>query len=182
MKPRDRPKSHIAAAAALGAITHARWQSRELLSRRSMAVAADLLRGHAAELTFSPIGRDQLLSLALVAAADDVEHDRQPRADRAAILPEPGPSEADRSKVRQQVFQSGALPTAEASRVLDDVERRLRPECAHDRALSARLIEDAALHELLWDDPRLSCDQHTRRAMFGSIPLLHKRAEVLGRR
>ena len=76
MRSPDYAKAHIVAAAALGALTEARRQSSELLSRQSADAAPDLLRGHAAEMAFSPLGRDQVLSLALLVAADDLEGGR----------------------------------------------------------------------------------------------------------
>ena len=178
MKPPD-AKAHILATAALGAITEARWERDDLLSRRSMAGAPDLLRGHAAEMAFSPLARDQVLSLALIVAADDLEAGRAPAGGWDLLLPEPGPDEAARLEVRARVLNLGAVPTLEARAVAEDLERRLRPECAGDHELAARLTGDANLHEILWDDPRLPGGDRARLTMLFSIPRLLERAEAL---
>src|SRR5688572_22190558 len=99
MKPPDTPKSHIVAAAALGALVEARRRSRNVLSRRSAEGAPDLLRRHAADLALSPIGRDQLLRAALLEAADDLEHERPFRFDAGSTLPEPLPGEGERMRL-----------------------------------------------------------------------------------
>lgn len=180
MRPPDYAKAHIVAAAALGALTEARWQSSELLSRRSADAAPDLLRGHAAEMAFSPLGRDQVLSLALLVAADDLEGGRPPATAAELVLLEPGPDDAARLEVRTRVLNSGLVPTAEARLAAEDLERRHRPECGSDLELSARLTAEANLHELLWDDPRLPADDRTRLTMLFSVPQLLERAEALG--
>ena len=180
MKPPDYAKAHIVATAALGALTEARWQGSDLLSRRSAEAAPDLLRGHAAEMAFSPLGRDQVLSLALLVAADDLEGGRSPAAAAELVLLEPGPDDAARLDVRTRVLNSGLVPTAEARRAAEDLERRHRPECGSDLELSTRLTAEANLHELLWDDPRLPGDDRTRLTMLFSVPQLLERAEALG--
>ena len=183
MKPPDYAKAHIVATAALGALTEARWQSSELLSRRSADAAPDLLRGLAAEMAFSPLGRDQVLSLALLVAADDLEAGRSPAAAASElVLLQPGPADAARSDVRARVLNSGVIPTADARRAAEDLERRYRPECGSDLELSARLTAEANLNELLWDDPRLPGDDRTRLTMLFSIPQLLDLAEALGPR
>jgi len=180
MKPPDYARTHIVAAAALGALTQARWQSGGLLSRESADAAPELLRGHAAEMASSPLGRDQMLSLALLAAADDLEAGRSPAMVSERVLLEPGPDDAARLGVRTRVLSSGLLPTADARRAAEDLERRHRPECANDLELSARLTADANLHELLWDDPRLPADDRARLTMLFSVPQLLERADALG--
>ena len=193
MKPPDYAKAHIVATAALGALTEARWQSSELLSRRSADAAPDLLRGLAAEMAFSPLGRDQVLSLALLVAADDLEAGRSPAAAASElVLLQPGPADAARSDVRARVLNSGVIPRAaavavavapaDARRAAEDLERRYRPECGSDLELSARLTAEANLNELLWDDPRLPGDDRTRLTMLFSIPQLLDLAEALGPR
>lgn len=180
MRPPDYAKAHIVAAAALGALTEARRQSRDLLSRRCADAAPDLLRGHAAEMARSPLGRDQVLSLALLVAADDLECRRSPAATSELVLLEPEPDEAARLDVRTRVLDSGLVPTAEARLAAEDLERRHRPECGSDLDLSARLTAEANLHETLWDDPRLPADDRTRLTMLFSVPQLLERAEALG--
>lgn len=76
------------------AVAEARWEAADLLSRRP-ALAADLLRGHAAELAASPARSDQLLSLALERAAADLDAGRAPLADAPeASPPRPDPRQA----------------------------------------------------------------------------------------
>lgn len=180
MRPPDYAKAHIVAAAALGALTEARWQSTELLSRQSIEAAPDLLRGHAAEMAFSPLGRDQVLSLALLVAADDLEAGRPPAAASDFLLLEPGPDDVARLDVRARVLGSAFAPAAQARRAAEDLERRHRPECGSDLELSARLTAEANLHELLWDDPRLPGDDRVRLTMLFSVPEILERAEALG--
>jgi hypothetical protein len=179
MKPPDTHKGHIVASAALGALSEARWRSRDVLSGKSAEAAPGLLRGHAAELAVSPIGRDQLLGAALLAAADDLERGRPFRFDGHMALPEPPPSEAERTRIRREAFGAGAIPTAESRKVLEDLEVRYRPECGSAAELSARLEADANLHEAVWDDPRLACAPRTRLVMLFSVPKLLDRAEEL---
>lgn len=180
MRPPDYAKAHIVAAAALGALTEARGQSRDLLSRQSANAAPDLLRGHAGEMAASPLGRDQVLSLALLAAADDLEAGRAPAGTSELVLLEPGPDDAARLEVRSRVLSLAFVPATDARRAADELERRHRPECGSDLELSARLTAEANLHELLWDDPRLPGDDRARLTMLFSVPKLLERAEALG--
>ena len=179
MRPPDTPKSHIVAAAALGALTEACRRSREALPKRSAEAAPNLLRGHAAQLLVSPIGRDQLLGAALLAAAEDIEHDRPFRLDGGAALPEPSPTEEARTRLRREVFGAGGIANADSRRVLDELEMRYRRECSTEAQLAERLREDAKLHEAIWDDPRLPCGARTRLVMLFSVPKLLARADEL---
>lgn len=180
MRPPDTLKDRVVASAARGAATQARWQSRDLLSRRSLDAAPDLLRGQAAEMAFSPHARDQILSLALSAAAAELERGGATKATGLpAFLDGPAPSEAARLVVRGEVFHSGPLRASASRKVADAIERRHRPDCRSRREIAERLREDAALHTLLWDDPRLPCDSRTRLLMLFSIPKLLDRADHL---
>jgi hypothetical protein len=78
------------------AVAEARWEASDLLSRRP-ELAADLLRGHAAELAASPDQADQLLCLALERAATDLDAGRAPLAD----VPEPAPEPRRRVRLTQ---------------------------------------------------------------------------------
>lgn len=182
MPPPDATKNHIIAAALLGALIEARWRSGDLLSRKSAELAPDLLRGHAAEMAFSPIGRDQVLSLALSAAADDLEAGRLPSDERASFLRAPGPDDSARSGIRRRTILLGASGGSEARGVVEELERRYRPECRNELELSGRLNEDAVLHDLLWDDPRLPCEDPVRLVMLSSGSKLVERAGVLAAR
>lgn len=181
MKTPDAPKSHIVAAALLGALTEARWRSGELLSRKSAELAPDLLRGHAAEMAFSPIGRDQVLSLALSAAADDLEAGRAPADERALFLRAHPPDESARAQVRGRIPVFNPAATREVRAVVEELERRCRPECRGDVEMSERLANEADLQELLWDDPRLPCEDRVRLIMLLSVAQLRERAQALGR-
>jgi hypothetical protein len=79
----------VTAADEAAAVAEARWEAADLLSRRP-ALAADLLRGHAAELATSPVARDQLLGLALERAAADLDAGRAPLADGPDLAPPSG--------------------------------------------------------------------------------------------
>lgn len=116
----------------------------------------------------------------MLVAADDLAAGRPPVARREPVLPEPGPDEAARLRVRERVLACPSVPTAEACAAAKELERRLRPECASDQDLAARLTVEANLHEVLWDDPRLPGDDRARLAMLFSIPELLERAEALG--
>lgn len=178
MKPPD-GNAHIAAAAALGALTEVWRRGSGLLSREVADAAPGLLRGHAAEMASSPLGRDQVLSLALLTAADDLEGGRTPSATHDLALPDLAPDDDARQTVRSRVLLSGLMPTAAARRAAYELEQRHRPECAGDLELSARLTAEADLHQRLWDDPRLPGDDRTRLTMLFSVPQLLERAEGL---
>lgn len=182
MRPPDGPGNPVVAAAALGAFTEARWRRGDLLSRKSANLAPDLLRGHAAEMAFSPIGRDQVLSLALVAAANELEAGREAADERAAFFRAPGPDESARLVVRARTLSLDVDATCEARGVVEELERRYGPECAGGFELAERLRNDASLHELLWDDPRLPCTDRVRLAMLYSAPKLLERADALAGR
>jgi hypothetical protein len=182
MPPPDASESHVVAAALLGAFTEARWRRSDLLSRKPADLAPDLLRGHAAEMAFSPIGRDQVLSLALFAAANDLDAGRAPSDERAAFLCAPAPDESARLTVRARTLSLSLAGASEARGVVEELERRHRPECDGGFALSERLRNDASLHELLWDDPRLPCADLVRLTMLFSVPRLLERADVLAGR
>lgn len=173
-------RQHIVASAALGALSEARSRGADLVARRSREAACEQLRGLAAEMASSPIGRDQVLRLALMAAAENLERGEPVEAAGAqAFLGRPPAVERERLEIRRRVFQAGGTPAAESARVADSLERRHRPECANASELSERLMEDATLHEILWDEPRLACDDRTRLVMLLSVPKLLERAEQL---
>jgi hypothetical protein len=183
MRSPDCARSHIAASAALAAVVEARLRSSDGASLQYLSGAPHLLRAHAAEMAVSPIGRDQVLSLALTRAAEDLEQGRSPDAADLNLFFEGAEVTAEaRLEVRRRVFQQGALPVAESRRVVEVLERRFLPECATLRALSRRLTEEARLHERLWDDPRLACDGRTRLIMLASVSKLLERADELDAR
>jgi len=176
----DGDLADVVAAAAIDALLAARWQCADLLSRKSPDAARELLLGHAADLASSAVGRDQLLSKALEAAAADLSSGRSPLGEGASFFfREREPCSTARRIVRQQVFRRGAIPSRKAHEVVADLERRLRREAADGRALHKRLVAEAHLHERLWDDPRVPADANTRLIMLCVVPKAMARAQEL---
>ncbi len=178
MPPPDPPAPDAVVAAVSAALAEARWQSRELVSRRPPKAAADLLRGQAGEMAFSPIARDQILGLALSAAAAELERGSR-LVTELDVLDGPAPSEALRQLVRAEAYRSGPLPASQSRKVAETLERRRRLEGGSERDLAERLREEAALHTRLWDDPRLPSDSLGRLVMLCAVPKLLERAEAL---
>lgn len=174
------PDPDVVACAAIAAVMEARWESSEALSRGAAEPAPALLRRRARELAMSPAGRDQLLSVALQAAATDIEAGRPALADGALfLLAAPAPAPAAREALRASVLKQGGIAVAESQRVAEEVERRQRRDGAEAGALSPQLRAEARLHELLWDDPRLPAAPRTRLVMLCTIPRLLRRSEEL---
>ena len=174
------PDPDVVASAAIAAVMEARWESSEALSRRPAGLASELLRRRASELAMSPAGRDQLLSVALRAAAKDVAAGHPALADGALfLLGDPAPDPAARDAMRAAVLKQGGIAVAESQRVAEEVERRQRRDGVETGALSRRLRAEARLHELLWDDPRLPAAARTRLVMLCTIPRLLRRSEEL---
>lgn len=180
MSSRNGEPADLVAAAAVDALMAARWQCADLLSRKPPPMARDLLRGHAAELASSPIAHDQILSKALDAAAADVEAGRPPlQGGTAFFFRGQPPCSTARLIVREQVFRGRGVPARVSQDAAAEIERRFRPECPADHDLSSRLSEEARLHELLWDDPRLPAESHTRLIMLCAVPKVMERARAL---
>lgn len=180
MSVRDGATSDVVATAAIDALLAARWQCADLQSRRPPASVRDLLLGHAAELACSPIARDQILSRALEAAAADVGAGRPPLDGGAAFLFREGPPcVTPRDTVREQVFRHGGVPACASDDAAAELERRVRAECPAEHELSLRLAREAHLQEVLWDDPRLPAETHTRLIMLCTVPKLVARALAL---
>jgi hypothetical protein len=180
MKTRDSEPVDLVAAAAVDALMAARWQCADLLTRKSAASTRDLLFGRAAELASSPIARDQILSKMLEAAAADLEAGRPPLQEGASVFcRERSPCCTARQIVRQQVFRHTGVPARASAAAAAELERRHRAENLPDYQLCDRLAAEAQLHELLWDDPRLPADAHTRLIMLCTTPKLVERAQDL---
>jgi hypothetical protein len=179
MNPHDAAKAYIVASAELGALIEASLVACDLAQRRSAAGMAERLRGYAEELAPSPAGRDQVLRLALLAAAADLEDDRLLGGVRGLVNLHSEPDTGARRGVRAAAVAAPFVSRAEAQRVADDLERRHRPEARDARDLAERLTSEAGLHSLLWDDPRLACHTETRCAMRASIRPLLERAGSL---
>jgi hypothetical protein len=180
MKPPRDPRGDVIVSAALGALVEARWHAQDLLSRKARDGAPALLRGLAGEKAFSPVARDQLLSVALGVAAETVEHGGDLHdLGVLDVLDRLNPAEGDRLAIRRQVFDAGPPPTTESRQVVETLEARYRPDCRSARELAKHLRAEASLHELLWDHPRLGCDSGARLAMLFAIPRLLERAGQL---
>jgi hypothetical protein len=175
-------RRHIVAAATLGALREAARAGRGALSPGMRATGAGMLRGHAAALLTSPIARDQLLTLSLTAAAEDLDAGRCPGGKVRYALPRHRADEAMRPEIRRDAAAAGPVRAAEIRRVVDGLELRHRPECADDVGLADRLAEEARLHQALWDDPGLRCAPHVRLVMLFSARPLFERSEALRRR
>lgn len=166
---------HRAAALAAG---EACWEALELLTRRSASHAVELLRARAAELVGVPVGRDQLLAIALEAAAEDLAAGRKPMVDGAAFFLRQPPAALARLRWQGLVLGLAGFREEAADAAAIAVERKcLGPRGAHVHP--DRLMEEAQLQKALWDDPRISADAATRRAMLCSLPRLVERASDL---
>jgi hypothetical protein len=177
MKPPDDVRGDLIASAALGALMEARWHAQDLPSRKPRELAPDLLRGLAGEKAFSPLARDQVLSVALGLAADKLEQGGDLQAIGALdVLERLEPVEADRLAIRREVFADGSPPTTESRRVVETLVSRYGPDCRSAAELAKRLRDEASLQELLWDHPGLPCDSRTRLVMLFSVPALLERA------
>ena len=177
--PRTTPEDPVAGAA-VEALLAARWEVAELLSRRPSLLAADLLRGRAAELATSALAGDQVLSLALETAAGDIEAGQPPLDEGALFLfADTGSLAGARESIRGMVMRQPGEPAPAASDLVAEIERRLADERLTPAELSARLAAEARLQEALWDHPRLPAPTSVRLAMLCSIPKLAERAAEL---
>jgi hypothetical protein len=128
----------------------ARWEVRDLLARRDRMSAADLLRGRSGELAASPDGFDQLLSVALDRAADDLAAgSRDPRLDLADFVEPQRLAQAtcDRIELRAATLLASCESQAEGA----------GPRCAR---------EGGAADMRIWADPRVLADLETRAVML----------------
>lgn len=160
-------------AALAEAVAEARWERIDLETRKPDRGHRDLMLAQAAELALSPIGRDQLLSLALERSAQDVQPDWP-----AHLQAELGESAA----IAERVFRLDPHKVSETDMLVMALEerhsRRLRPEVGFDQ-LSQRLEQDAILNETLWDHPKIPASDAVRLAMLCAVPKLRERAEEL---
>jgi len=180
VKVHDREHVDLVASAAVDALMVARWQCADLLSRKAPDLAVDLLRGHAAELASSPIARDQILSKALDVAAADIQAGHPPLEDGALFFFQGDPpSRTERQIVREQVFRHCGISGQFSELAAADLERRCRSATSGGQDQAEELAAEARLHELLWDDPRLPADTHTRLIMLCTVPKVVERAEAL---
>jgi hypothetical protein len=178
MTPPPNPPKDPLGCAAVEALRAARWECAELLSRKPSLLAADLLRGHAAELATSALASDQVLSLALETAALNLELGTAPVDEADVFLAaEAGGAAEARERLRALVLQQSASPSSVD--VVGEVERRLADRRLTPADLSSRLTAEASLQQALWGDPRVPAGIAVRLAMLRSIPKLAQRAAEL---
>ena len=161
-------------AAAQEAISAASWERVDLESRRPDAAHIDLILGKAAELAFSPIGRDQLMSVALTKAACN--------PDAAGPLIDPSVPAEERAAIAERVRRLGTPPASETETLVGEIEERNVRQLGSDARfdlLPQRMRQDAVLHESLWDHPAIPAGDEVRLAMLSSIPKLLERVEAL---
>ncbi len=164
----------LLAAASAVARGAARWERFDVETRRPAAESRELLLARAAELALSPIGRDQLLSLALEQGIEATG-----AVDLLARVPAPAP---EREGIAQQVFALAPRRSSESASVVLELEAR------HVRSLGADgwpdcvpacLRQEALLHEVLWDHPAIPAPADVRLIMLCSVPKLLQRADDL---
>lgn len=161
-------------AASSEALGEARWERIDLETRRSGPAYGELLLARAAELAMSPVGRDQLMSLALEHGVDDAVADT-PLLEISVPL-------SERAIIAKRVFARAPHRASETDDLVFQIEeghaRRLGLEARFD-LLPGRLLQEATLQDLLWDHPAIPASDDARLAMLCSIPKLLERAEEL---
>lgn len=166
--------ARLLAAASSEALCAARWERIDLETRRPGAAHRELLLARAAELALSPVGRDQLMSLALERGASSVDPD--------ASLIDTSVRPAERARIARSVFGRGPRRSSETEALVVQIEdehaRRLGREARFD-LMPERLLQDAILQELLWDHPDIPASDDTRLTMLCSVPRLRERSEDL---
>lgn len=167
-------EARLLAAAASEVQSAAWWERIDLETRRPGLNHQELLLARAAELAMSPIGREQLMSLALERSVDGV--------DRETPLISPAVPSAERAGIVKRVFECGPRRSVETGALVSQIEeghaRRLGREARFD-LLPGRLLRDAILHEMLWDHPDIPASYDVRLTMLCSIPKLIERSEDL---
>lgn len=142
------------AAAAVEAVLAARWECTELLSRRPSLLAAELLRGHAAELATSALAGDQVLSLALETAAGDIEAGRPPLEGGAMFLvTDASGADGARRSLRGLVLRQPGEPSPPPGDVVAEIERRCADEGLAPSQLAGRLTAASRLQQALRSAP-----------------------------
>lgn len=171
-------RSDLLARAVARALAVARWEVADLMARRSRDLAPDLLQGRAAELALSPMAADQILSLVLEAAAKDIREGRVPLAD-PSVLQGPTPDDIARLSFHHLAADGGAAAFVHDLELVRDLEARHAGTGVRSAELAERLAEDAALQDMLWDDPRIPAGREERRLMAASVATILRRAHEL---
>lgn len=171
-------------ALAAHALIRARWEARDILARRPREEAIDQLNAHASECELSISAYDQLLSVALNQASQEIQNEK-------AVLQTPPPlfvafddkHDSQRRAVRravfgraenhwQSAFENAISFTGSLGNAKPDHYSKL--EARH--MLSAGLIE---MQRWLWDHPHIPANLDVRLAMFLSLPGLEMRRNEL---
>ena len=122
----------------------------------------------------SPVGRDQLMSLAIEHGLRDAPAD--------APLVEISVPAAERTRIATGVFERAPHRASETDalvvRIEEDHAFRLGREARFD-LLPGRLRQEATLHELLWDHPAIPASDDARLTMLCSVPKLFERVDAL---
>ena len=161
-------------AAASEAICAAWWERVDLEARRPGEGHADLILGKAAELAFSPIGRDQLMSLALEKGV------RDPGGPEPLVETSVPPEE--RAVIAKRVFRHAPHHTSETEALVVRIEERNARQLGRDTRfdlLPEWMRQEASLQEILWDHPAIPAGDEVRLAMLCSVPKLLERVEAL---
>lgn len=160
----------------------ARWEATDLQLRWGKEAASGLLRGRSAELSFSPLARDQLLAVALDQTAG-CPADRAGQGLLAFHIPREIDA-AERLAVLACAQDTAAAVPARAEALVDGWVRRfdeMRDLKGGARRAAQRLFEDAALNRRYWNDERIPADRTSRALMLTSADLLAARAADLRR-
>ena len=161
-------------AASSEALCASRWERIDLETRRPGSEHEALLLARAAELAMSPVGRDQLMSLAIEHGLRDVLADTP--------LVEISVPSAERTRIARGVFGRAPHRASETDALVVRIEEehacRLGREARFD-LLPGRLLQEATLHELLWDHPDIPASDDARLAMLCLVPKLFERVDAL---
>lgn len=162
--------AEVVARAAAAAILQIQDQIADLSGSHGRSGVISRLRIQAKELSSSGAAFDQIKSLALERAADDISWGRAPLANWSTFIDEQDrPSMTDRFAVRLQVGPPEPADEDAAHELSRSIIARALAE-EEDAFSAARrfpllLRRETVLQEALWDDPRLAASPDTRRLM-----------------
>jgi len=162
--------AEVVARAAAAAILQVQDQIAELSEAHGRAGVIVRLRARSKALANSGIAFEQIVSLALERAADDIAWGRPPLANWPTFIDEQErPSTADRFVVRLDVGPPEAADAAAAHELSRSIIARVLAEEADAFSAARRfpllLRRESLLQEALWDDPRLPATPEARRLM-----------------
>ena len=166
-------------AAVIEAVRHVRWEAAELLTRHAPASASSLLRARASELAASAAGRDQIGSVARERAAEDLDRGRPPLGEGATFYFDLPAGPGRRLEVQRGVFAQFRLMEPEADALVATLETEIGKDleqAGEAASLADRMLDQARVHKLLWDDPRIPAGSAARLTMLCSVPRLVDRA------